>query len=219
LRSVAAPLVCGAALLLSACGSSTQITPAAARLEREDLVIVSHTLSGMRQEIAAEVTATKAAWPFVVNGLATPASSSSLLAIHTAAQRSAQLKLPTLFQEGRASSITGPASTLAVLVRSYTLLASRGWKLIAGAIEQIEHGSPVAARFARANVALYVESVYDAHFSLAQIGKLLAAGYKKLGGAAAFGISLSEAEVDALSATYSEASDRLHPHTGVRLGS
>ena len=45
---------------------------------------------------------------------------------------------------------------------------------------------------------LYIESIYDGHFSLAQIGKKLLAGYDKLGGAADFGASLTQAEVDAL---------------------
>ena len=48
---------------------------------------------------------------------------------------------------------------------------------------QIEHGSPASARFARENVALYIESVYDGHFDLAQIGKKLPAAYRTLGGA------------------------------------
>ena len=111
------------------------------------------------------------------------------------------------------------APSLAGLFRAYSGLSTHGWQLIGAAIEQIEHGSPVAARFARANVALYIESVYDAHFGLAQVGKQLVAGYKTLGGASAFGPSLTQAEVDRLAGTYSEASDRLHPHPGVKLGS
>jgi hypothetical protein len=83
----------------------------------------------------------------------------------------------------------------------------------------MEHGSPAAARFARENVALYIESVYDAHFTLAQVGKALLTGYRKLGGPAAFERALSQAEVDALARTYSEPTDRLHPHVAVRLGS
>ena len=91
--------------------------------------------------------------------------------------------------------------------------------MILAAIAADEHGPPSAARFARANVGLYIESVYDGHFTLAQIGKQLLAGYGELGGPSAFGSLLSAAEVDALAQTYSEANDRLHPHVGVRLGS
>ena len=63
-----------------------------------------------------------------------------------------------------------------------------------------------------------MESVYDGHFDLAQIGKQLPAAYRTLGGPTAFGQALTQAEVDALARTYSEASVRLHPHPGVRLG-
>ena len=92
--------------------------------------------------------------------------------------------------------------------------------MIGAAIEQIEHGSPAGARFARANVALYIDSVYDGHFSLAQIGKKLLDGYRMLGGQAAFGTALSQAEVDAAGdAPTPKPADRLHPHVGVRLGS
>ena len=73
--------------------------------------------------------------------------------------------------------------------------------------------------FARANVALYIESVYDAHFTLAQIGKKVLDGYGKLGDGKAFGAALVTDEVEALARAYSEAKDRLHPHVGVRLGS
>jgi hypothetical protein len=61
--------------------------------------------------------------------------------------------------------------------------------------------------------------VYDAHYNLAQIGKVLLVAYEKLGGASAFGASFTVLEVQALAATYSEPSDRLHPHDGVRFGS
>jgi hypothetical protein len=127
--------------------------------------------------------------------------------------------VPAIFEEARASALTGPAAQVAGLFRSYSGLARHGWQLIGAAIDEIEHGSTVARRFARANVALYIEGIYDAHFSLAQIGKALLAGYRKLGGASAFAGSLTQAEVDGLAQTYSEASDRLHPHVGVRLGS
>jgi hypothetical protein len=165
------------------------------------------------------VSATKAAWPLVVNGLPAETSAIPRPTIHAAVDAAAELGVPALFEEAQATSLTGPGSSLASAFRGYSTLAARGWQLIGAAIEQIEHGSAVAARFARANVALYIESVYDAHFSLAQIGKQLLAGYKKLGGAAAFGAALTPAEVDELARTYSQASDRLHPHTGVRLGS
>ena len=166
-----------------------------------------------------EVAATKAAWPSVANGLPADTRAVSRPTIQAATASAAHLRLPALFAEREAASVTGPGASLSGLFRSFSGLATRGWQLIGAAIDQIEHGSPASARFARANVALYIESVYDGHFSLAQIGKKLLESYDKLGGAAAFGPDLGQAEVDALADTYSEGSIRLHPHVGVRLGS
>jgi hypothetical protein len=208
------------AVLAGCGGTSKQSTPAAQRLEREDLVAVSRSLKSEEQPVAQEVAATKALWPLIANGL--PADTTAISRASGAAdatQAAAQLKLPELFSEAQASTLTGPAAQLAGLFRSYVLLSSRGWKLLDANIEQIESGSQPGARFARANAALYIESIYDGHFTLAQIGKKLSEGYGKLGGPTAFGTTLSQAEVDALARSYSEASDRLHPHVGVRLGS
>jgi hypothetical protein len=207
-----------AALAAGGCGAATKQTSADLRLEREDLVAVIRGLSGTVPRVRAEVASTKAAWPLVVNGL--PADTSTLTpAVHIATETAAKLEVPTLFAEGTANALTGPGSGLAGSFRSFARLTTRGWRMIGAAIEEIEHGSPAAARFARANVALYIESVYDAHFSLAQMGKQLLAAYKKLGGLSAFGSSLSQREIDDLADTYSEANDRLHPHVAVKLGS
>jgi hypothetical protein len=201
-------------------GSSTHATPAALALEREDLVATSHALRELQAPVARSVAATKAAWPLIANGLpADVAVVSRSAAVARAVSTSAQLRLPALFGETRARALTGPSSQIAGLVRSYALLSARGWKLLVALIGQVQSGTPTAARFARANAPLYIESVYDAHFTLAQIGKKLLAGYDKLGGPSAFGAALTKAEVDALARAYSEASDRLHPHVGVRLGS
>jgi len=204
---------------LGGCGGAPA-TPAALRLEREDLITVARALQGMRGEVRAEVAATRAAWPLLANGL--PAGRALAGAggpIRAAAAAAAALRVPAVFQEDEAGALTGPAATLDGLIHTFSTLSTRGWQMIEGALAQIEHGPPVAARFARANVALYIESVYDAHFSLAQLGKQLLAGYDKLGGPAAFGAALTRDEVEDLARAYSEASDRLHPHVGVRLGS
>jgi hypothetical protein len=180
---------------------------------------VSRALTSVEGPVASEVAATKRAWRVVANGLPADTSPSARPVVQAAAESSARLVVPALLEEPTAASLTGPGSGLAGLFQSYSRLSERAWQLIDAMIEQIEHGSSVAARFARANVALYLESVYDAHFTLAQIGKALRAGYRRLGGPAVFGTALSQAEVDALADAYSEAADRLHPHVGVRLGS
>jgi hypothetical protein len=207
-----------AALAAGGCGAAKTQTSAELRLEREDLVAVTRGLSDVEPAVRAEVASTKAAWPLVVNGL--PAATSTLAhPVRVAAETADKLKVPTLFAEGTANALTGPGSGLASSFRGSARLTTRGWRMIGAAIAEIEHGSPAAARFARANVALYIESVYDAHFSLAQLGKQLLAAYKKLGGPSAFGSSLSQQEIDELADSYSEANDRLHPHVAVKLGS
>jgi hypothetical protein len=208
-----------AALVVGGCGGSENATSAGLRLQREDLVVVSHALARVEAEVGAEVAATKAAWPLVAHGLPADTSTVSRPPIDGASEAAARLRVPAVSEETESAALTGPASSLAGLFRSYAALTTRGWQLIGASIDQIEHGPAVAARFARANVALYIESVYDGHFSLAQIGKQLVAAYRKLGGARVFGAALTQPEVDALAGTYSEARDRLHPHVGVRLGS
>jgi hypothetical protein len=212
-------LVLGGVLIASSgCGTAGITTPAAQRLQREDLVAVCRALKSTQRSVSVELAAAKPAWRLIVNGLpATAASARPSVAAATASSQA--VEVPALLSESQAVSLTGPAAQLAGLFRSFVALTSRGWKLIGAAITQVDHGSPASARFARENVPLYIESVYDGHFSLAQTGKKLLDAYRKLGGPAAFGSALTEGEVDALVRAYSEAADRLHPHVGVRLGS
>jgi hypothetical protein len=201
-------------------GTSKASTPAALKLQREDLAAASRALKSAEHPVALEVAATKSAWPSIANGLPADVSGVSRAPqIRAAVALAAALRLPTLFGEAQVRTLTGPASQLAGLFRSYALLSARGWKLLDASLAQIESGSPAAARFARENASLYIESIYDAHFTLAQIGKKLTAAYAKLGGAGDFGAALTQAEVDALAQAYSEAEDRLHPHVSTRLGS
>jgi hypothetical protein len=210
----------GVAAVCAGCGGSGRAaSPEELMLERSDLVALSHALKDIRGPVASEVATAKRAWPLVANGLPGNAAAIARAPITAAAQSAAGIQLPMLLQEAQTAALTGPAAPLAGLVRSYILLATRGWRLIGAAIDQIGQGSSASASFARQNVALYIESVYDGHFTLAQIGKQLLDGYRKLGGAAAFGSALSQAEVDGLASAYSEATDRLHPHVGTRLGS
>ncbi len=222
MRVVALSLVVGSIVagVLSGCGGTT-VTPAELRLQREDLIAVSRALRRIENPVANEVAAAKRAWPLIANGLSasTQAPADARTPVAAAARSAAKIHTPSLLTEAQAVSLTGPASGLAGLFRTYTGLATRGWQLTGAAIDQIEHGSPASARFARDNVALYIESVYDAHFDLAQIDKHLTDGYHQLGGPSAFGSALTQNEVDALASAYSEAAVRLHPHAGVRLGS
>jgi hypothetical protein len=214
-------LACALAIVAGGCGGSSRAsTPAALKLQREDLVAVSEALLNLQSPVAAEVATSKAAWPLIANGLpGTTATVSDVAQTRAAADGAARLRLPQLLGEAQVRTLTGPGAQIAGLLRSYALLNARGWKLLDAALAQIRGASATNARFARANAPLYVESVYDAHFALAQIGKKLMAGYEKLGGASAFGSALTPTRVDALARAYSEAAIRLHPHPGVRLGS
>ncbi|HEX3909945.1 MAG TPA: hypothetical protein VHW67_04490 [Solirubrobacteraceae bacterium] len=213
--------MCALAIAAAAgCGSTGKAsTPAALKLQREDLASASRALQSVEVPVAHEVAATKAAWPLIANGLPDELGSvSQAQAVKTAELSAAALRLPALFGEAQVRTLTGPAAQIAGLFRSYALLSARGWKLLNASLAQSESGSPRVARFARENAPLYIESIYDAHFTLAQIGKKLVAAYSKLGGAGDFGAALTQAEVDGLARTYSEASDRLHPHVAAEPG-
>ena len=213
-------LLASAIALACGCGGSARLSaPAGVKLQREHLVATAAVLQSLRAVTAQEVSAAKQVWPSIAHGLSQPPTPPARQAIGVARSRAQAIVLPPLLQEGRAVTLTGPAAQIAGLYRTYLLLAVRGWRLIEAAIEEIQAGSPSSARFARENVDLYIESVYDGHFTLAQIGKKLVDGYAKLGGAKAFATSLTQAEVDALASAYSEAADRLHPHVTARLGS
>jgi hypothetical protein len=219
LRRAALLLLSCAALASAGCGGGEGASTAGLRLQREDLIAVSHALLRAQSSVEREVTASKAAWPLVANGVPAQLQASGRASIATAASEAAKVIVPAPLPEAQSTTLTGPGAQLAGLFQSFNGLASNGWRMIGAELDASEHGSTAAARFAGANVALYIESVYDAHFSLAQIGKKLTSGYGKLGGAAAFGGSLTDSEVQALSRSYSEAAARLHPHVGVRLGS
>jgi hypothetical protein len=217
-RYAALLLLSCAAFAVAGCGSEDTASPTELALEREDLVAVSRALQRAEDSVGREVAATKAAWRLIVDGLPADTSTIAPSLIRAAAEDATRLEAPALFEEAQGSELTGPGALIAGLFHSFNGLATHGWQMIDAAIAAIEHGSPATASFARANSGLYVESIYDAHFTLAQIGKKLLAGYRALGAGAAFGPTLSEDEVNTLASVYSEASDRLHPHVGVRLG-
>ncbi len=213
--------VAGATGVLAGCGGarSSASTPAAERLQREDLVAVSHGLRQAERSVGREMAAARTAWPLVANGLPAKIPPGVRPAVSAASAAARGIVVMPLMSETQARSLTGPAAGIAGLFGTFDGLTERGWTLTGAASEEIESGSPTAARFARANAALYIDSVYDGHFDAALIGKSLLAGYTSLGGASAFGGAFTQAEVDALAGTYSPATERLHPHPGVKLGS
>jgi hypothetical protein len=201
------------------CGDSSSkgvpTTPAALRLQRADLVVVSRGLNDVERSIRQELSASRAAWPLIVHGLPTqiaPALRTQILTARTQARRVAK---PLFMAE--AKKLTGPAAGLAALLRSFSGLIERGWALTEASIAGVAAGPPSTAEFLRANVGLYINCIYDGHYDLAAIGKTLQRAYVKLGGAPAFGQSLTPTEVDAIAGVYSPASARLEPRPAERL--
>jgi hypothetical protein len=139
--------------------------------------------------------------------------------VSTASRNARAIVVPGLLRVGKARELTGPAAGIAGLFGPFVGLTERGWTLTGAAIDEIAGGTPTSARFARENVALYIDSIYDGHFDAASIGKSLLAGYLKLGGSQAFGATLTQTEVEGLARAYSPKAERLHPHPGVSLGS
>jgi hypothetical protein len=213
--------VCGAAVGLAGCGGGKATSARELRLQREDLLAASRALRQAEASVSAELAASKQAWRLVANGPPQEAGrlANARAAVEAAARSAGQVRVPAPFSEDHLRGLTGPAAAVGGLFHSYAVLAQRGWSLIAYSMRQIQSGPGATARFARENVPLYIESVYDAHFALAHVGKKLHDGYLHLGGADAFGASLTPAEVERLTRAYSEEPVRLHPHVGVRLGS
>jgi hypothetical protein len=216
--------VAGTAGLLAGCGGSSAgaSTPAAERLQREDLVAVARGLRQAETSARTEMAAARIAWPLVANGLPAKIPPATLTALSAASRAARAIVLPPLMSKPQARSLTGPATGIAGLYQSFSGLTERGWTLTDASSEEIASGSPAASRFARENVALYIDSVYDGHFDGGLIGKSLLDAYTSLAGTgatSAFGATLTQAEVSALAGAYSPASERLHPHPGVKLGS
>ncbi len=212
-------LALGIAVALAGCGRHKVATPAEAKLENEDLVAVSTALAAAAPRVEAEVAAAKAAWPEILDGVGRHPGAGTRARVQFAAELAAQLRLPALFTEEGSAELTGPASPLAGQFRSFQALGSRSWQMLDSSLGEIEHGSGREARFARENLPLYVESLYDANFTLGGIGKRLLDAYKTLGGEKAFGDSLTEARIQQLAAEYSKERNELSPKERVKLGS
>ncbi|HEY3865748.1 MAG TPA: hypothetical protein VGL54_06650 [Solirubrobacteraceae bacterium] len=214
----------GVAGLLASCGggSASASTAAAERLQREDLVAVARGLRQAEPSARREIAAASIAWPLVASGLPAKIPPATLTALAATSRAARAIVVPPLMSKPQARSLTGPASGIAGLFQSFSGLTGRGWTLTHASSQEIASGSPAASRFARENVALYIDSVYDGHFDGGLIGKSLLKAYTSLAGSgttSAFGGTLTQAEVSALAGAYSPASERLHPHPGVKLGS
>jgi hypothetical protein len=208
-----------AALTLAGCGKASSANPVEARLQREDFVAVARVLQGVEPAVDSEVAAARAAWPFILDGLPAQIGARARARILAAVESALRMPLPALMAERQAAALTGPGSPLAGRYRDFWGLCRDSWKQLAAALGEIEHGSPRAARFARATAALYVEGIYDAHYSIAEAGEQVSAAYQTLGGAPVLGAVMSERAVGQLAASFTRPRDELSPHERVKLGS
>lgn len=180
---------------------------------------VARLLQSVEPAVDSEVTAARAAWPLILDGLPAQIGAPARSRILASVESALRLPLPALLAERQAAALTGPGSPLAGRYRDFWGLCRDSWKQLAAALGEIEHGSPRAARFARATAALYIEGIYDAHYSIAEAGMQVTAAYKALGGAPVLGAALSESAVGQLAGSYTRARDSLSPHERVKFGS
>lgn len=192
-------------------------------MERADLVLVAGLLERLRAPVAGEVAAARVAWPAFAHGLPTALTTAQARALGTLTSGPPAATTPALpwyvtTREG--GGLTGPAAAVGGLLNGYATLAPRGWRFLAAALAAERRGQApgsssqarAAARFMRANAGLYVYSVYDGHYDLSLVGRTLYDGYLKLGGAGAFGSTLTPARVEAVARAYSIPAGRLQPH-------
>jgi hypothetical protein len=176
-------------------------------------VLASEGLRAAEPLVRRELATARAAWPQIADGLPAVPSVSLRRALADAGIGAARLPEPSFML--RSAALTGPAAGLAGIWESYSRLSRQGWRMLAATAGAASAGSSGSA-FARANSSLYIDAVYDAHFDLSLLGKSLLDGYRKLGGARAFGARLTPAEIDSLAAAYSIPSVRLEPHPASR---
>jgi hypothetical protein len=181
------------------------------RLERADLVFLTHGLEQAQGSIHREVLAARAVWPAIVKGIPASISPSALALVSRARSEMSRVRTPAFV--AYLKQLTGPAAGLAALLVSFEELAKRGWMMTQATLQRLAspRTTPEAASFLRANAGLYTGSVYDAHYGLAAIGETLLRGYEQLGGASTLGRVLPRREVDAVARAYSPRIDRLTP--------
>lgn len=156
------------------------------------------------------MAASRGAWPLIAGGLPRALPPALQGAVEKASASAKAVPEPPFMRN--AGELTGPAAGIAGLYESYERLAERGWRLTETAIGAVVSGAPGVASFERENSSLYIDAIYDGHFDLSLVGKDLASAYEQLGGAGAFGATLTQSEINALVAAYSIPAVRLEPH-------
>lgn len=206
---MAVALAAALVLALALPGGETH-TRAELALQRSHLSLVSRELLRLEAPVQREVAAARAAWPALAQGM--PAHVSARLASETAvATASAEAMPAPAFLTAR-HELLGPAARIAALFHDFELLVQRGWSHTNQTAGSLRHGPATVAAFERSNAGLYIDGIYDGNFDVSLIGERVLHSYERLGGAHAFGKSLTPTEVSSLAAAYSPQTDRLVPH-------
>ena len=227
---------------LGACGGGSEpSTSAELRVRRADLAKVATALLGAREAVAREAAAAHAAWPFIDRGLPRPPAEPErhhgkssererrleaavrkrrrvAFAHRLAATRgalatasAAGAKLPAQLVE-HTGELTGAGSPVAGVYDLASGLIANSSAQVAAALSPPQGASAAARAFQRANVNTYIVSFYDGNFDLSLLGKMVAKGYQRLGGAKEFRGSLTPQQVATVVAAYSTAAEGLRPH-------
>ncbi len=195
-----------------ASGAQASSAPRQLKLERTDLATVARGLLRAEPSIQREILAARAAWPAIAGGLPAlvPLATNELLS--AALRRSERLATPGFISY--AGELTGESAAIAGLLLSYEQLSQQGWTMTLAAARHLTGLSalPVATLgFLRANAALYIGCVYDAHYNLSVIGGRMREAYAQLGGAPGFGDALPASLMARIVAFYSPGAARLAP--------
>jgi hypothetical protein len=195
-----------------ASGAQASHVPRQLKLERTNLAIVARGLLHAEPSIQREILAARAVWTAIVHGLPArvPPATRALLA--AALRRTELLATPSFIPY--AGELTGESAAIAGLLLSYEQLSQRGWTMTLAAAQHLTPTSalpPATLGFLRANAALYIGCVYDAHYNLSVIGERMREAYAQLGGAAGFGGALPASQMARVIAFYSPGVARLAP--------
>lgn len=203
---------------MTSCGATTtnetatRSSAASLRTQRADLIAVARGLVPIERTVGRELAAARAAWPAISRGV--PTSTTHRLRRSIALALAHAKAIPTPAFMARAGQLTGPAAALAGRLASFETLSQNCWQQVAATAAPRAARTSAAARFLRANAALYVGCIYDGHYNLSTIGEILEHAYRELGGPAAFGADLPPPELQALVRAYSPPATRLQPKPG-----
>jgi hypothetical protein len=111
-----------------------------------------------------------------------------------------------------ADELTGAGSAVSGLYALAAGLLEHSWKEIQATLTAPRNEPRAALAFLRANVDTYIIAVYDSHFDLSVLGKMVRAGFERLGGAKAFADTLTQAQLSEIARAYSPSAARLSPH-------